>query len=271
MLPALSRNDLRDSSWRGYGPSGFSHPSHAPANDNAPEQQEPKGPFDNPLPAPWRARFTLVRRPAEGETNKLNTNNGPEFHFTTTKPTASAQHQLDRDHRDGTSNSGSRVSPADKITQEIEYFVPVSDIPHVGSVRLVASRLKELQAERNRQGAQHGQYLITSLKRPAGPPRFEIGCHAWTRDADGNSWRVRIVDIDPVFGRYDCIVLDSSRTRLLLFEAELNCRKKVSATTQFLESSFGVAQDALGILSWTAALLQDLPRKWAHDYVGSSA
>eukprot|EP00392_Amoebophrya_sp_AT5.2_P002950 g2955.t1 len=90
--------------------------------------------------------------------------------------------------------------------------------------------------------------------------------HAYARDSQGEKWRVRIVDIDPATGAYDCTVLDGPRTRLALFEGDLEGEAGCESWGErFLLAGFGYAQEALGLASWAAALLQDLPRKWASD------
>ena len=65
---------------------------------------------------------------------------------------------------------------------------------------------------------------------------------------------------------FEGTILDGNRTTLNLFEADLEPSNSSPLEKAVLLSS-EVMQDALGVLCWTAAIVCDMPRKLAQEYV----
>ena len=76
----------------------------------------------------------------------------------------------------------------------------------------------------------------------------------------------QVEELDPVLGIFECTVLDNRRTTLHLFEADL-LPGDTSVFDRAVLASGEVLRDAFGVLCWTAAIMCDLPRKLAQEYV----
>ena len=89
--------------------------------------------------------------------------------------------------------------------------------------------------------------VIVSSARPSGPARFCDGDVASTYDGKGNVWKVKIEELDPQLGSYECMVVDYRRTTLRLFEADL-----FPGDTSFFDravlASGEVVRDVVGVV-----------------------
>ncbi|CAD7971932.1 unnamed protein product [Amoebophrya sp. A25] len=89
-----------------------------------------------------------------------------------------------------------------------------------------------------------------SLIRPPGPAQFSpsfFGGNSVARvlDANGAAWRVRILDVDPLLGSYECTVLDSKRSHVHLFEADLVPFDSVAVKKPGYYAGYGITSTLL--------------------------